>query len=173
MDINKLPEYDMSDNPTGCCPRFKPSGWDDQELHFRERLFVRAKTRLENHVPIDMGPVFEKTFAAIRKADAYDPEETIIMSRDISPSEGEHLFAVSKDVPGEEMIRLTGNYITKVFEGPFQEAPEWEVEMRSLIEKRGSPPSLIYYFYTTCPKCAETYGKNYVIGIAEVANSKS
>lgn len=24
-------------------------------------------------------------------------------------------------------------------------------------------------FYTTCPRCARAYGKNYVIGVAEVA----
>ena len=26
----------------------------------------------------------------------------------------------------------------------------------------------LYFFYTTCPKCAKHYGKNYVVGFAEV-----
>lgn len=26
----------------------------------------------------------------------------------------------------------------------------------------------VYFFYTICPKCAKYYGKNYVIGVAEV-----
>ena len=45
MDINALPKYDMSDNPTNCCPRFNTDGWDEQELHFKDKLFVKTKTR--------------------------------------------------------------------------------------------------------------------------------
>jgi len=26
----------------------------------------------------------------------------------------------------------------------------------------------MYFFYTTCPKCAKKYGKNYVVILAEV-----
>ena len=25
-----------------------------------------------------------------------------------------------------------------------------------------------YFYYTTCPKCAKVYGKNYVVAVAEV-----
>ena len=25
-----------------------------------------------------------------------------------------------------------------------------------------------YFFYTTCPRCAKHYGKNYVVGVAKV-----
>lgn len=42
MELNKLPFYDASDNPTGCCPRFKPEGWDKQELHFKDKPFVKG-----------------------------------------------------------------------------------------------------------------------------------
>jgi len=44
MQINELLHYDMSDNPTGCCPRFNPQGWDEQELHFQDKLFLKANT---------------------------------------------------------------------------------------------------------------------------------
>ncbi|MGD9980573.1 MAG: hydrolase [Hyphomonadaceae bacterium] len=26
----------------------------------------------------------------------------------------------------------------------------------------------IYLFYTTCPKCAKAYGKNYVVAVAQL-----
>jgi hypothetical protein len=26
----------------------------------------------------------------------------------------------------------------------------------------------LYFFYTTCPKCAKHYGKNYVVAVAKV-----
>ena len=80
MDINVLPNYDMTDNPTGCCPRFDPENWDGQELHFRDKQFVRAKTRSIAHVPLNMGSVFRKTFRAIEGADAQSDSNFIVMS---------------------------------------------------------------------------------------------
>lgn len=55
MEINALPKYDKSYNPTNCCPRFKPEGWNEQELRFRNKLFVKANTRSIFHIPINMG----------------------------------------------------------------------------------------------------------------------
>jgi hypothetical protein len=40
--------------------------------------------------------------------------------------------------------------------------------MGSLVESRGRKINKMYYFYTTCPKCAKVYGKNYVVGVAEL-----
>ena len=170
MQTNALPKYDASDNPTGCCPRFNPEGWDNRELHFEDKAFVRAVTRSIDHVPVDMGPVFESTFAAIETAGAYDPENTIILSRDISASEGEHFFAVSKPVPGQNITHWTGDYITKLFEGPYEKAPEWEEQFAAELKRRGHQARATYYFYTTCPKCAQTYGKNYIVAVAELAD---
>ena len=58
MKINALPKYDMSDNPTGCCPRFKPEGWDEQELSFTKKRFLKAKTRSLFYIPINIGSVY-------------------------------------------------------------------------------------------------------------------
>lgn len=70
MEINTLPKYDMTDNPTGCCPRFDPDNWDGQDLHFQDKLFVRTRTRSLAHIPLNMGSVFKRTFKAIEKAGA-------------------------------------------------------------------------------------------------------
>ncbi|WP_455707283.1 hydrolase [Mesorhizobium sp. ORM8.1] len=40
--------------------------------------------------------------------------------------------------------------------------------MRQIVRNRKSEPGDVYFFYTTCPKCAKAYGKNYVVGIATV-----
>ncbi len=169
MEVNKLPEYDMQDNPTGCCPKFKPEGWEDQELHFEHKPFVKAKTRSFFHIPVNMGKVFSKTFRSIEEAHAMDEHQFIVLSEDHSAWSSDHYFAVTKEVPGEEMVYLTGNYLTKVFEGPFKDAPKWYDEMKHHVEYKGRKPEKVYFFYTTCPKCAKVYGKNYVIGVAEEA----
>jgi hypothetical protein len=168
METNVLPKYDMSDNPTGCCPRFKPEGWDEQELHFKDKLFVKATTRSIFHIPINMGSVFPRTFKAIEKAEAQNLDQFIVLSYDPSAWHGEHYFAVTKEVPEQEMARMTGDYFTKVFEGPYKNAPKWEKEMDTFVKSKGKEVVKTYFFYTTCPKCAKFYGKNYLVAVSEI-----
>ncbi len=168
MELNKLPKYDMSDNPTNCCPRFKPESWDQQELHFKNKRFLKAKTISFLHIPLNMGSMYPKTFAAIEKADAFDPDNFIVLSYDLSAWQGEHYFSVTKDVPEQEMVHLSGDYLTKVFEGPYKNAPKWEKEMQDFVKTKDTEIEKIYFFYTTCPKCSKFYGKNYVVAVAKI-----
>ena len=168
MDTNTLPKYDDSVNTTGCCPKFNPEGWDGQELHFEGKLFVRATTRSVMHIPVNMGHVFERVFAHMEEAGAADNGDMIVLSRDLSAWEGEHLFSASKPVEGEEMTTLSGDFLTKVFEGPYREAKRWHAEMESLARSKGHDPKSVWFCYTTCPKCAKAYGKNYVVGVVGI-----
>ena len=166
MRVNALPHYDQSVNTTGCCPRFNPDGWDGQHLHFENKLFLRATTKSFMHIPVNMGRVFTRVQTHIEETDAFSPENCIVLSRDLSAWQAEHLFSVSKAVPDEESVTLTGDYITKVFEGAYREAKNWYEDMQSLAKANGSAYEEIYFFYTTCPKCAKAYGKNYIVGVA-------
>jgi len=114
-----------------------------------------------------MGSVFSHTFEAIRKAHA-DEGAFLVLSHDDSAWHAEHLFAVSRPVPGAEMVELSGDFLTKVFEGPFEEARHWYSAMEGYVRDRGRQLETIYFFYTTCPTCAKQYGKNYVVGVAKV-----
>lgn len=169
MDENRLPDYDRSDNPTACCPRFHPDGWDRQTLHFRDKLFIRAETRSVFHVPINMGRVFATTHKAIANAGAMADRQFIVLSREISPWSAEHFFAVKHVVPGQQMVHLSGDYRTRVFEGPYGKVPEWMDDMDADMKAAGELPGNVYFFYTTCPRCAKAYGKNYVVAVAEVS----
>ncbi len=169
MRTNALPHFDDSDNTTGCCPRFNPAGWDGQELHFSDKAFVRATTRSVMHVPLDMGKVFARVNGHLREAGAYDPDNFIVLSRDLSPWQAEHLFAISRPVPQEETTRLSGDFVTRIFEGPDREAKHWHAEMAALAHARGATAGEVYFFYTTCPRCAKAYGRNYVVGVARTA----
>ena len=167
MEINALPDYDMSDNPTNCCPRFKPEGWDKQVLHFKDKLFIKAETRSIFHIPLNIGSVFTQTLKAIDSAEAQETNQFIVLSHDLSAWRSEHYFSVSRDVPGQDLVQLNGEYLTRVFEGPYRKIPVWEKEMEDFVVNKGVRLKKIYYFYTTCPKCAKFYGKNYVVAVAE------
>lgn len=169
MQVNALPHYDDSLNTTGCCPKFNPDGWDMQALHFENKPFVRATTKSAMHIPLNMGEVFGRVQERIEKAGAYDSDNCIVLSRDLSPWKAEHLFAVSAPVPDEEAATLSGDFITKVFEGPYRKAKDWYREMQELAQAKGSTSDEVYFFYTTCPKCAKAYGQNYVVGVARLS----
>ena len=169
MERNTLPAYDLRDNPTGCCARFHPEGWDEQELHFTGKLFVRAVTTSILHVPVNMGSVFARVHKAIADAKARDAMQFIVLSRELSPWQAEHFFAVTHDVPGEDMARLSGDYRTRVFEGAYKDMPKWNADMEAHVLALGHKVEKTYFFYTSCPKCAKAYGKNYVVAVAQYA----
>jgi hypothetical protein len=169
MQINALPHYDDSVNTTGCCAKFNPEGWDGQELEFKNKKFVRAETSCVMHVPLNMSKVFERVHRHLHEAKAYNADNFIVLSHEVSPWKAEHFFSTDRDIAGEETALLSGRFVTKVFEGPFNKAESWYEAMENVAKAKGVTPKNIYFFYTTCPKCARVYGKNYVVGVADVS----
>lgn len=166
MRTNAVPVFDKTDNETGCCPRFHPEPWENQTLHFENKPFVRASTIGVFHIPLNMGRVFNRTWQAIEAAHA-DDGGFLVLSDD-STWHADHLFAVSHPVPGADMVYLSGDFRTRVFEGPYGNAPAWQAAMARDAEEQGKTLQKTYFFYTTCPRCAKHYGRNYVVGVAKV-----
>ena len=113
-----------------------------------------------------MGSVFSRVQGKIEDAGAYDPDNMLVLSHELSPWKSEHFFAVDRDIEGEDMTTLSGDYLTKVFEGPYSSVKDWHGEMESAVRAKGGEPNDIYFFYTTCPKYAKAYGQNFVVGVA-------
>ena len=64
--------------------------------------------------------------------------------------------------------RISGTFLTKVFEGPYKDAGQWAQQMKAYVEAKARKMEKMYFFYTTCPKCAEVYGKNFTVLLAKV-----
>lgn len=71
-------------------------------------------------------------------------------------------LAVDKEVAGAENTTLHGKYFCKVYEGPFRDTEKWCKDFANIMESKGLHVGKEYMWYTTCPKCARKYGKNYV-----------
>lgn len=168
MPFDSLPIYDTAKSETGCCTLIDPKEWDGLEIRFDDKLFVLARTHAVFHVPIDMGRVFARVQEHLETAGAYDPKEFLVLSRDLGAWTSEHYFAATKEVEGEDMVRLSGTYVTKVFDGPYQEAKEYHKVMQEIAAEHGKPDGAVFFFYTLCPKCGEHYGHNYMVGFAEI-----
>ncbi len=169
--LNQIPKINMSDNPTGCCPKFNPEIYNDKLLEIEGLDMVKAKTKSFLYMPLNMGSVMTKTMKGIRDADAEVEDNYLILSQDVSMWKGEHYFLVSKSVPGMNNVKFSGTFLTKVFDGGYNQIPNWMKEMEAFVKAKGYIMENIYYFYTTCPKCAKVYGKNYVVLFAEVKKS--
>jgi hypothetical protein len=66
------------------------------------------------------------------------------------------------------MATISGKFLTKVFEGPYQNAGKWAQEMDIYVKSKGKTMNKLYFSYTTCPKCAKAYGKNFVVLFAQI-----
>jgi hypothetical protein len=161
-NTNKL--YERSE--TGCCPKFNPEPWDEKEVTFKSRLFLKDRVRAFLHIPLNFGKVMVKNMEKIRKANALIPEP-LMLSDEASLWRSNIYVAVSKEVPGAKIVRLSGNFLTKVFEGEYRNMKRWIEEMKNYVKSKDKKVKKMYFFYTTCPRCAKYYGKNYTVILAE------
>jgi len=77
-------------------------------------------------------------------------------------------LAVNKEVSGAENIMLSGKFFSKVYEGNFKDTGIWMKDFENYAKEKGMEVKKMYMWYTTCPKCAKKYGKNYVAIVAQV-----
>ena len=155
------------DAETGCCPRFEPAPWEDKEITWKDKLFLKDRVRSIFHIPLNFGQVIVKNIEKIKKADALTPRP-LMLSDENSFWGADIYIATTKAVPDAEMIKISGTYLTKVFEGPFQNVGKWVKEMRGYVKAKKKETKKMYFFYTICPSCAKFYGKNYVVLVVEI-----
>lgn len=153
---------------TGCCPRFKPEPWDEQELQWDNKLFLKDRVWCLFYMPVNFGQVMRRTTEKLTRADAFTPEPPLALSDHTSRWSMDLYLEVAKEVPDAENVRLSGTYLTKVFEGPYRDTAKWCQAMTEWVRSKGRAIKRQFMYYTTCPRCAKHYGKNYVVIVAEV-----
>lgn len=79
-------------------------------------------------------------------------------------------ISVDKDIPNTEMHKINGDFISKVYEGPFSDTGKWCNDFYDYAKGKGVEVLKLYMWYTTCPKCAKKIGKNYVVILGQVKN---
>ncbi|MDD4859432.1 MAG: hypothetical protein PHR56_04430 [Dehalococcoidales bacterium] len=152
---------------TGCCPRFNPEPWNEKEVTLADKLFIKDHVTSFFHIPLNFGKVITRNMEIIKQADALTADPLMLYD-DKSLWGGDVYIAVDKELSGVHAEKVTGNFLAKVFEGSFKETGKWISEMNKFVESKGKKSDKMYFFYTTCPKCAEYYGKNYTVLLARV-----
>lgn len=150
---------------TGCCEPFNPEPWQEKEIKWNNKLFVKDHVTSFLHIPLNMGKKVVKNMALIKKAGAKGEQ---LMLCDDSLWGSDIYIDATREVAGAKMATLSGTFLTKVFEGPYQNAGKWAKEMVKYVKAKGKTLKKLYFSYTICPKCAKAYGKNYVVLFAQV-----
>lgn len=150
-----------------CCPPFDPAPWDDQIITWESKKFIKDRVCTIFYMPLNFGPVMKRLDKAVREAGATMPGN-LGLSDHTSKWNMDIYLAVDKEIPGAQNVTLSGKFYSKVFEGSFQETGKWSKDFEALAKSKELKIKKWYMWYTTCPKCAKKYGKNYVVILGEV-----
>ena len=150
-----------------CCPKFDPAPWDGKTFEWNNKLFIKDKVFTLFYMPVNFGKVMIRLNAKVEKARATMPD-WICLSDHTSKWNMDVYLAVDKEVPGAENTSLSGKFLSKVYEGDFKETGKWCKDFETYAAGKSSKIKKMYMWYTTCPKCAKKYGKNYVVIVAQV-----
>jgi len=149
-----------------CCPKFEPKGWDGEIHEWAEKRFIKGKVCTLFYMPMNFGSVIRKLMGKGAKAGANVPEN-LCLSDHTSKWNMDLYLAVDREVAGAENVTLSGKFLSKVYEGPYKDTGKWCKDFEEYAKKRGVAIRKRFMWYTTCPKCAKKYGKNYVVLIGE------
>jgi len=150
-----------------CCPKFDPAPWDGKTFEWEKKKFIKDKVCTCFYVPLNFGGVITRMMKKVEENGAETPDY-MALSDHTSKWNMNLYLAVNKEVPGAENVTFSGKFLSKVYEGDFKETAKWGEDFKKYAESKNLKIKKWYMWYTTCPKCAKKYGKNYVVTIAEV-----
>ncbi|MDP4267741.1 MAG: hypothetical protein Q8880_09965 [Bacteroidota bacterium] len=155
------------ENNSVCCPPFDPTPWDDKVFDWENKKFIKDKVFTLFYMPVNFGQVMKRLDMKVKSADVSIPDY-LCLSDHTSKWNMNVYLAVDKEIQGSENLLISGKFYSKVYEGPFSNTGKWCKDFENSAEAKGMKIKKMYMWYTTCPKCAKKYGKNYVVIIAEI-----
>lgn len=153
-----------------CCQKFDPALWDEKTHIWKDKLFFQGEVRQFMHVPLNMSGVVSRMFKKIEDAGAMpDTKDFLMLCYDPSPWKSEIYMTVTKPIPHESMAKISGTFISKVYDDPYHHVPKWIENMDAYLASKNQKSLRYYFHYAYCPKCSKKYGHNYCIAFAKVA----
>jgi len=162
-----LKEEKRAVNEEECCPRFEPEPWDGKTHQWDKKLFIKDHVSTLFYMPLNFGKVMRRLNKKIEQAGA-DMPNWLCLSDHTSKWNMDVYLEVDKEVPDAQNVNISGLFFSKVYEGPFKDTGKWAADFEQTLKGKGYNQKKCYMWYTTCPKCAKKYGKNYTVFIAEI-----
>jgi hypothetical protein len=144
-----------------CCPKFDPAPWDGKMLEWKDKKFIKDKVFTVFYIPMNFASIMKRLDKKVKKAEATMPDR-LCLSDHTSKWNMDVYLAVDKEIPDTENVTISGEFFSKVYEGPYKDTGKWCKDFEALAKNKTLSIKKWYMWYTTCPKCAKEYGKNYV-----------
>lgn len=155
------------DRDLECCPKFNPEPWDGKMLEWKDKLFIKDKVFTFLYMPMNFGRVIVRMMDRVTRAGG-KVRDWLCLSDHTSKWSMDLYLAVDKQIPGAENVVSSGTFFSKVYEGAYKETGAWCKDYEALVKAKGLNIKKWYMWYTTCPKCSQKYGKNYVVIVGKV-----
>lgn len=150
-----------------CCPKFNSAPWDEKIHEWKNKKFIKDKVFTFFFIPLNFGSVMTRMVAKIEKAGT-KMADGLCISDHASKWKMDLLLAVDKEIPDAENVTLSGKFFSKVYEGEYKDMGKWTKDFENFAKKKDVRIKKMFMWYTTCPKCAKKYGKNYVVIVAQI-----
>lgn len=166
-DQSQDQSFDTTQDKMECCPRFDPAPWDNKELTWDNKKFIKDKVFTLFYMPIGFGAAMKRVNEKVEKVGAII-KDGMWLSDHTSKWNIDLYLAVDKEIPNAENVTLSGKFFSKVYEGNFKDTGKWMQDFESYVKGKNMTVRKTFMWYTTCPKCAKKYGKNYVVIVGQI-----
>lgn len=150
-----------------CCPEFDPTLWNEKIFEWNNKKFIKDKVFTIFYMPINFGGVMRKLDMKLRQENAV-VTDNMGLSDHTSLWNMDVYLAVDKEIPNAQNTSLSGTFVSKVYKGSFSETGKWHKDFTEWRKTQGHKTLKQFIWYTTCPKCAKKYGKNYVVILGKI-----
>ena len=155
-----------------CCPKFNVEKWDKKAYSWNKRPFIMESVPAFFHIPFTpmIGKRMTKMMELTEKEEANIPDLTdaLVLFHDPSPFRSEIYYSVTKEVAGANNTSISGEFVSRVYEGPYNSVPRHMKAMNRWLKDQDLEARQYYVHYAYCPGCAKKYGQNYMILFAQV-----
>ena len=155
-----------------CCPEFNVAKWDNKDLKWDHKHFIKASVPAIMHIPFTsiLQKKILKLMAQANGASKMEAkiEDALLLFTDPHPFRSDIYLSVTDEVSGANNVEMTGNFLTKVFEGNYNEVPKFFKRMNKNLRDLGKRAKHYFVHYAYYPKCAKTVGTNYTIVFAKM-----
>ena len=154
-----------------CCLQFEPEKWDDVQHTWNEKSFLMDTVPEIFHIPLPgtyakaIGRMWKKAQDA---GAAPDVKDFLLLAHDPTAFKSKLYMSVKKEVAGGRNLKLSGTFLSKVFEGPYSDVGKCIDQMNQFLEAGEMKAKKHYVYFPYCPKCAKKYGHNYIVVMSEV-----
>jgi hypothetical protein len=155
-----------------CCPKFNSEKWNEKAFIWENKHFIKEAIPTFFHIPFPpmIGKKITKMYKMSEEAKMTpaDKGDVLVLFTDPTLFKSEIYLSVNGDISGAENVKISGTFMSKVFDGSYNAVPKFMKQMDEYLAGKLKKAKKYYIHYAYCPKCAKKYGNNYMILFAQV-----